>query len=146
MDSTITARHAAKLAHGVQSGEFPSPFIFKGNNIPITLVELRMRRFSGMIRAKLGWWEKVHDTELVAKWRAEMVEQDRSAVNAFWGGEGRYDYGRGEKKWPRDTITDAQLEYIFDQLKYEASQRDPTTGIFVSPLVPWHSCLVILLL
>ncbi|KAL1941005.1 hypothetical protein VTO73DRAFT_7641 [Trametes versicolor] len=134
MDSTITARQAAKLAHGVQSVEFPSPFIFKGNHIPITLVELRMRRFSGMIRAKLGWWEKVHDTELGAKWRAEMVEQDRSAVNTFWGGEGRYDYGRGEKKWPRDTITDAQLDYIFDQLKYEASQRDPTTGIFATAI------------
>lgn len=91
MDSNNTARQAAKLAHGVQSVEFPSPFIFEGNHIPITLVELRMRRFSGMIRAKLGWWEKVHDTELVAKWRAEMVEQDRSAVNTFWGGEGKYD-------------------------------------------------------
>lgn len=143
MDSNNTARQAGKLAHGVQSVEFPSPVIFEGNHIPITLVELRMRRFSGMIRAKLGWWEKVHDTELVAKWRAEMVEQDRSAVNTFWGGEGRYDYGRGEKKWPRDTITDAQLDYIFDQLKYEASQRDPSTGIFVSSLVSRHTCWAI---
>lgn len=54
-----------------------------------------------------------------------------------------YDYGRGEKKWPRDTITDAQLDYIFDQLKYEASQRDPSTGIFVSSLVSRHTCWAI---
>ncbi|KAI0631404.1 hypothetical protein C8Q77DRAFT_1061431 [Trametes polyzona] len=93
-----------------------------------------MRKFSGMIRAKPDWWTKVYDPALVSKWRAEMVEQNRAAVDRFWGGEKRFDYGYGEKKWPRDPITDAQLDYIFDQLRYEADQRDPVTGIYTAAI------------
>ncbi|OSD06643.1 hypothetical protein PYCCODRAFT_1383781 [Trametes coccinea BRFM310] len=112
---------------------FPSPFVFN-NREPITLIELRMRRFSGMIRSKPDWWAKINDPQLVAKWRQEMVEQDREAVDRLWGGEERYKHGSGKKKWPRDAITEAQLDYIFDQLKYEASQRDEETGIFASAI------------
>ncbi|EIW52138.1 uncharacterized protein TRAVEDRAFT_135946 [Trametes versicolor FP-101664 SS1] len=91
-----------------------------------------MARFSGIIRAKPNWWEKVHDAELVAKWRAEMVERDRVSVDSLWSGEGRFEYGDGEKQWPRDPLTDAQLDYIFAQLKHEADQRDPATGIYAA--------------
>ncbi|KAI0631405.1 hypothetical protein C8Q77DRAFT_1060680 [Trametes polyzona] len=91
-----------------------------------------MRRFSGMIRAKPDWWTKVHDSTITSRWRAEMVEQDRATVDKFWGGEQRFEYGNGDKKWPRDAITDAQLNYIFDQLQYEAGQRDPITGIYAA--------------
>ncbi len=111
---------------------FPSPFVFIPRE-PVTLVELRMRRFAGLVRAKSDWWKKVQDAGLVAKWRAEIVEQDRATVEQFWGYHGRYEFGSGEKQWPRDPITDAQLDYIFDQLKYEAGQLDTTAkGIFVS--------------
>ncbi|OJT02587.1 hypothetical protein TRAPUB_6851 [Trametes pubescens] len=79
------------------------------NYTPITLVELCIRQ--------------AHDTDLLAKWCAEMVEQDLSAVNRSWVCEGRYDYGRGERKWLRDTITDAQLD-IFDQLKSTRFNRE----------------------
>ncbi|KAI0643491.1 hypothetical protein C8Q79DRAFT_915558 [Trametes meyenii] len=92
-----------------------------------------MRKFSGSIRAKPDWWEKVQDAALVAKWRAEMVEQDRAAVEKFWGGDQAFDYDT-KKRWPRDPITDAQLNYVFDQLKYEAGQRDPVTGIFATTI------------
>ncbi|KAI0668084.1 hypothetical protein C8Q78DRAFT_1048309 [Trametes maxima] len=111
---------------------FPSPFQFNGHK-PITLVELRMRKFSGMIRSKPGWWEKVRNTDLVAKWREEMVEQDRIAVEKLWGGDERYNY-TSQKKWPRDPVTDAQLEYVFDQLRYEAERYDPITGIFATSI------------
>lgn len=104
---------------------FPSPFVFNDRD-PITLVELRMRRFSGVIRAKPDWWKKVHDAQLVAKWRTEMVEQDRVFIDNVWSG-----VGHEGKKWPRDPLTNAQLDYIFAQLKYEAGQRDPATGICV---------------
>ncbi|KAI0773048.1 hypothetical protein BD413DRAFT_656192 [Trametes elegans] len=93
-----------------------------------------MRQFSGMIRSKPDWWQKVNDPELVAKWREEMVEQDRAAVDKFWGGDLRFDHGHGSKKWPRDPLTDAQLDYIFEELKYEASQRDEGTGIFATSI------------
>ncbi|EIW52510.1 uncharacterized protein TRAVEDRAFT_134541 [Trametes versicolor FP-101664 SS1] len=90
---------------------FPSPFVFIPRE-PVTLVELRMRRFAGLIRAKPEWWKKVQDAALVVKWRAEM------------------------KQWPRDPITDAQLDYIFDQLKYEARLDTTAQGIFAT-MVPY---------
>ncbi|KAI0704792.1 hypothetical protein C8Q76DRAFT_861189 [Earliella scabrosa] len=62
----------------LSSPKFPSPYIFHRRD-PLTLVELRMRSLSGLIRQKPRWWEKVQDEALVAKWRAEMVELDRIA-------------------------------------------------------------------
>lgn len=114
---------------------FPSPFVFNKREL-ITLVELRMRQFSGKIRAKPNWWEKVNDPAIVAKWREEVVEQDRVFVEQIWGGEERMEFRNGVKQWPRDPITDAQLDYIFDELRHEAKQRDPQTGIFVRTQPP----------
>ena len=108
--------------------DFPSPFEFEQYE-PITLVELRMRYFSGKIRSKPNWWDKVKDADIAARWRQEIVDHDRDMVEQFWGGEERYEYYK--KKWPRERITDAQLDYIFAELKHVADQRDPDTGIFV---------------
>ncbi|RPD53848.1 hypothetical protein L226DRAFT_563700 [Lentinus tigrinus ALCF2SS1-7] len=115
------------------SAKFPSPFMFEQRE-PITLVELRMRFFSGKIRSKPNWWEKVHDSSITKKWREEIVEQDRALVDKLWGGEERFICEDDSKKWPRDTITEAQIDYIFDELKYEAAQRDPDTGIFATSI------------
>ncbi|KAH9940075.1 uncharacterized protein BXZ73DRAFT_42996 [Epithele typhae] len=96
-----------------------------------------MRYYSGKIRAKPLWWEKVHDSTIAAKWRAEMAEHDRITHDGFWGGERRFDENDEEgkaKRWPRDPLTDAQLDYIFDELVYESSMRDPATGIFASAI------------
>ena len=112
--------------------EFPSPFTFKERE-PTTLVELRMRLFSSKIRYKPDWWDKVNDAAIAQKWREEMIEQDRILVERLWGGEERLiNWEDGAKKWPRERITPAQLDYIFQELKYEAARRDPETGIFVS--------------
>ncbi|KAI0668068.1 hypothetical protein C8Q78DRAFT_1081473 [Trametes maxima] len=110
---------------------FPSPFMFH-KRTPVTLVELRMRHLSGKIRQKARWWEKVQDSALVAKWRSEMIEQDREVVEQFWGGEERFELGHGEKQWPRETITPAQLDYIFDELRYEAQAMDKENGIYAA--------------
>ncbi len=118
--------------------QFPSPFEFNFRH-PISLVELRMWKLSGQIRSKPNWWNKVQDPELVAKWREEMVEQDAAIVDRFWGGPKRLASdltSTAEKQWPRSQITDAQLDYIFDQLRYEATRYDADTGIFVSALLP----------
>ena len=110
---------------------FKSPFGI--NDLPpISLVELRMRWLSGKVRSKPEWWRKVRDDEIVAKWRREMVEHDAVMVDKFWGGEKYYDSGSGEKQWPREKLTDVQLDYIFDELRYEAGRYDEQTGIFVS--------------
>lgn len=60
-----------------------------------------------------------------------MVEQDRVSVDSLWRGVRHFDIDYEEKKWPRDLLTDAQLDYIFAQLQYEADRRDPATGICV---------------
>ena len=113
-----------------KAGDFPSPFDWDARE-PITLVELRMRYLSGKILAKPNWWEKIHDASLVAKWRQEMVDQDRAAVETTWGLEERRWHEYTTKHWPRDLITDAQLDYVFDELRYVSSQRDDATGIYV---------------
>ncbi|OSC97245.1 hypothetical protein PYCCODRAFT_1399071 [Trametes coccinea BRFM310] len=133
MARTSLIRRVREVERDSQSLEFPSPFIFIDRD-PITLIELRMRTFSGMIRSKPDWWVKIHDPELVAKWRQEMIDQDRDAVEKLWGGEERFEHGRGKKQWPRDKISDTQLKYIFEQLKYESSQRDDETGIFAAAI------------
>ncbi|CDO73346.1 hypothetical protein BN946_scf185008.g109 [Trametes cinnabarina] len=112
---------------------FPSPFEFQERE-PVSLVELRMRRFSYLIRSKPDWWTKVHDPEIVAKWRQEMIHEDAEVVEELWGGEKRFEHGNGQKLWPRDPISDAQLDYIFDELKYEASRRDEATGIYATSI------------
>ena len=109
---------------------FPSPFTFNGFP-PTTLVELRMRFYSGTIRAKPRWWDKVRDPEIVARWRAEIVAHDAVAVARFWGGEARFEVGRGEKQWPREEITERQIEWVLEELRYEAGRRDAETGIVV---------------
>ncbi|KAH9940085.1 uncharacterized protein BXZ73DRAFT_43335 [Epithele typhae] len=96
-----------------------------------------MAYYSGKIRAKPLWWEKINDSTIAAKWRAEMVEHDRITHDGLWGGERRFDLDDetgGAKKWPRDPLTDDEIEYIFDELVYEASMRDPATGIFASAI------------
>ncbi|TFK89593.1 hypothetical protein K466DRAFT_584455 [Polyporus arcularius HHB13444] len=112
---------------------FPSPFEFNARD-PITLVELRMHILSGLIRQKPRWWEKVLDDELVAKWRAEMVENDRVAREKEWDDSGEDVYGA--RRWPRDALTDAQLDYVFAELKHVAGERDEKTGIHATS-VPW---------
>ncbi|KAH9913970.1 uncharacterized protein BXZ73DRAFT_92881 [Epithele typhae] len=95
---------------------------------PITLVELRMRQYSGAIRAKPRWWEKINDPAIAAKYREEIVADDLAKVEHFWGGERR----RQQYLWPCDSLSEEQLAYIFDELKYEAAVRDPNTGMFAS--------------
>ncbi|KAI9061577.1 hypothetical protein FKP32DRAFT_1575681 [Trametes sanguinea] len=107
---------------------FPSPFTFIINN-PVPLVELRLRRFAREILEKPRWWEKVFDEDIVARWKREFVEHDRAMVEQYWGGEKRLEEGRGEKQWPRDPITEPQLRYLFDELRYLTTQRDGMTGI-----------------
>ncbi|KAI1790084.1 hypothetical protein LXA43DRAFT_1018230 [Ganoderma leucocontextum] len=114
---------------------FPTPFEFNFR-YPIPLIELRMWRLSGQIRSKPNWWNKVQDPDLAVKWRKEMVEQDAAIVDRFWGGPKRFEsdvIATGDKwQWPRSKITDPQLDYIFDQLRYEATRYNSTTGIFAA--------------
>lgn len=129
----VSLRQGARLRQRTPRDAFPSPFAFNKHE-PIALVQLRMHWFSGKIRSKPNWWEKVNDPDIVAKWRQEIVEQDSTFVDQFWGGEKRVEEPDEDhpKPWPRDPITSAQLDYIFEELQYVASQRDPVSGIFVS--------------
>lgn len=110
--------------------DFPSPFDWSGK-LPTTLVELRIRWFSGTIREKPQWWDKVLKQDIVDKWCDEIVEQDAAMVDKFWGGD-ELNKEDVKKQWPREEITKRQLNYLFDELRYLATQRTSETGIQVS--------------
>lgn len=110
--------------------EFLSPFDWTGQ-LPTALVELRIRWLSGTIREKPQWWDKVFRRDIIDKWRDEIIEQDAAMVNKFWGGD-EINHVDVRKQWPRERITKPQLDYLFEELQYLASQRKPDTGIQVS--------------
>ncbi|KAI0324723.1 hypothetical protein GY45DRAFT_1357087 [Cubamyces sp. BRFM 1775] len=125
--------------------EFPSPFTYIVSK-PIPLVELRLRFFAREIHEKSHWWKKVHDEDIVARWKSEIVNFDREMVGRFWAVEERINLQEGykEKQWPRDPITETQLNHLFDKLRYDAKQRDKKTGAMQTaiPMVYEASALI----
>ncbi|MFF7340181.1 DUF4246 domain-containing protein [Streptomyces sp. NPDC008163] len=87
---------------------FPLPFHASrahGSVRPRTLRELEMIACSAHLRAKPGWFEKMHDTAIAAKWTREAAEQG---------------------------LTEAQVRYVLAELAHYAQLRDARTGIEVS--------------
>ncbi|MGW8488074.1 DUF4246 domain-containing protein [Streptomyces sp. NPDC055886] len=87
---------------------FPLPFHASRSpafTTPRTLRELQMMRCSAHIRAKPGWFDKMNDPEIVARWTREAVAQG---------------------------LTDAQVRYVLAELAHYAALRDAETGIEVS--------------
>ncbi|MFE5934949.1 DUF4246 domain-containing protein [Streptomyces sp. NPDC056470] len=72
---------------------------------PRTLRELQMMECSAHIRAKAGWFEKMNDADIVARWTQEAVAQG---------------------------LTAAQVRYVHDELVHYAALRDGRTGVEVS--------------
>lgn len=72
---------------------------------PRTLRELQMIQCSAHIRAKPGWFDKMNDADIVARWTREAVAQG---------------------------LTDAQIRYVLAELVYYAALRDGRTGVEVS--------------
>ncbi|MFJ9824109.1 DUF4246 domain-containing protein [Streptomyces sp. NPDC101160] len=72
---------------------------------PRTLRELEMMQCSAHIREKSGWYDKMNDPEIVARWTREAVAQG---------------------------LTEAQVRYVLDELRHYAALRDERTGIEVS--------------
>ena len=143
MQPTMSSQHQhGNTDETLSSPRFPSPYIFHRRD-PLTLVE---RSLLGLIRQKPRWWEKVQDEALVAKWRAEMVELDRIACAQEWKPialrpeeHGWFDEDENcwydpprNKRWPSKNVTDAQLDYVFAELRWAASQVEHNTGIHVS--------------
>ncbi|MBK3537415.1 DUF4246 family protein, partial [Streptomyces sp. MBT67] len=87
---------------------FPLPFHTSRSlalATPRTLRELEMIRCSAHIRAKPGWFDKMNDAEIVARWTREAAAQG---------------------------LTEAQIRYVLDELAHYAALRDAGTGIEVS--------------
>ncbi|MBZ9594492.1 DUF4246 domain-containing protein [Streptomyces yangpuensis] len=87
---------------------FPLPFHASRSiafATPRTLRELEMIECSAHIRAKPGWFEKMNDAGIVAKWTQEAVAQG---------------------------LTEAQVRYVLAELAHYAALRDERTGIEVS--------------
>ncbi|MFF9909088.1 DUF4246 domain-containing protein [Streptomyces sp. NPDC013457] len=72
---------------------------------PRTLRELQMMECSAHIRAKAGWFDKMNDADIVARWTQEAVAQG---------------------------LTEAQVRYVLDELVHYAALRDGRTGVEVS--------------
>ncbi|MGW9370015.1 DUF4246 domain-containing protein [Streptomyces xanthophaeus] len=87
---------------------FPLPFHASRSiafATPRTLRELQMMRCSSHIRSKPGWFDKMHDGDIVARWTREAV-------------------GQG--------LTEAQVRYVLEELRHYAALRDGRTGVEVS--------------
>ncbi|MEW2217166.1 DUF4246 domain-containing protein [Streptomyces globisporus] len=87
---------------------FPLPFHTSPSPAlatPRTLRELEMIRCSAHIRAKPGWFDKMNDAEIVARWTREAAAQG---------------------------LTGAQVRYVLAELAHYAALRDAGTGIEVS--------------
>ncbi|MER5728303.1 DUF4246 domain-containing protein [Streptomyces sp. NPDC002138] len=72
---------------------------------PRTLRELQMMQCSAHIRAKPGWFDKMNDADIVARWTREAVAQG---------------------------LTEAQVRYVLAELSHYAVLRDGVTGVEVS--------------
>ncbi|WP_109783080.1 DUF4246 domain-containing protein [Streptomyces sp. CG 926] len=80
---------------------------------PRTLREVQMMQCSAHIRAKPGWFDKMNDPAIVARWTQEAVAQG---------------------------LTEAQVRYVLAELVHYAALRDARTGIEVSAADGvWHS-------
>lgn len=87
---------------------FPLPFRTSRSisfATPRTLRELQMMQCSAHIRAKSGWFDKMNDADIVARWTNEAVAQG---------------------------LTEAQVRYVLAELAHYAALRDGETGIEVS--------------
>ncbi len=96
---------------------FPHPFDtldFDSGSEPYTLVELRMMGALGAIKDKPRWYEKMGNARVVAKWRAELLEQG---------------------------MHESQVQYIMDELAYEAQSSSaelaasPVGGVYQSDCI-----------
>ncbi|WP_329416506.1 DUF4246 domain-containing protein [Streptomyces sp. NBC_00704] len=80
---------------------------------PRTLRELHMMQCSSLIRSKPDWFNKMNDTDIVARWTREALSQG---------------------------LSEAQVRYVLDELRHYASLRDERTGIEASAVDGvWHS-------
>ncbi|CAL9335204.1 DUF4246 domain-containing protein [Streptomyces sp. enrichment culture] len=70
-----------------------------------TLRELQMMQCSAHIREKPGWFDKMNDADIVARWTKEAMDQG---------------------------LTEAQVRYVLAELRHYAALRDARTGIEVS--------------
>ncbi|MFJ8079444.1 DUF4246 domain-containing protein [Streptomyces sp. NPDC096205] len=87
---------------------FPLPFHASRSityATPRTLREIQMMQCSAHIRAKPGWFDKMNDADIVARWTREAVAQG---------------------------LTEAQVRYVLAELVHYAALRDGRTGIEVS--------------
>ncbi|MEU5366540.1 DUF4246 domain-containing protein [Streptomyces sp. NPDC005925] len=87
---------------------FPLPFHASRSisfATPRTLRELQMMQCSSLIREKPGWFDKMNDADIVARWTQEAVAQG---------------------------LTEAQVRYVLAELRHYAALRDERTGAEVS--------------
>ncbi|MFE7278047.1 DUF4246 domain-containing protein [Streptomyces sp. NPDC057623] len=87
---------------------FPLPFHASRSiafATPRTLRELQIMQCSAHIRAKPGWFGKMNDADIAARWTQEAVAQG---------------------------LTEAQVRYVLAELAHYAALRDGRTGVEVS--------------
>ena len=95
---------------------FPTPFTYAdygSGATPLTDLEMRLQRLSAAIRRKPEWWSKVHDEEIVTKWRGEAEHFLRHDDHAW--------------------------RYLVDELRWHSGQV-AVSGIRLSPVDGVFEC------
>ncbi|KAG8684099.1 hypothetical protein FRC08_013905 [Ceratobasidium sp. 394] len=79
------------------------------NNVTLAkpLVELEMVRLSAALRSKSSWWTQCYDWDILAKWRAEALEQ-------------------------AELMDESHIDYVLEELDGYANLRDEETGAEVA--------------
>ncbi|MGW4897167.1 DUF4246 domain-containing protein [Kitasatospora sp. NPDC004240] len=99
---------------------FPLPFQNTSSEAfttPRTLRELQMMQCSAHLRAKPGWFDKMNDADIAAKWTQEALALG---------------------------MTEAQVRYVLAELRHYAALRDARTGIEVSAVDGvWQSDILV---
>ncbi|KAI0675902.1 hypothetical protein C8Q78DRAFT_1066532 [Trametes maxima] len=133
MNSVVPPAEHATLDIGLPST--PSPRLTKHGMIKVSVsicTELRLGWFSATIQERTHWWEKVLEPTII---------HDRMMVDELWGGERWYRVG-GEKQWPRERITEAQLNYLLNEFEYLAGRQDKRILRTAVPMVYESSVLI----
>lgn len=109
--SLTRSRSMIRRALGQLSRYVPDPLYSKTCLFSsyVQLVELKMLRLSYALRSKPSWWTKYKNPEIRAKWRAEALAHDVD--------------GQG--------LTEAEVDYVLDELAGYDEMRDAETGIQV---------------
>ncbi|KIO23098.1 hypothetical protein M407DRAFT_27425 [Tulasnella calospora MUT 4182] len=93
--------------------DFPIPFTEFDDRLshtPLTLSDLRLQEISYALRCKPSWWTKYKNPEILAKWRAELLDHESKVEES-------------------EQLSEQEIDYVLAELDGYDKMRDESTGI-----------------